>query len=326
MDELVSSKTASPGGTYDPRIRRLRHITGFITVFGEEDDPRVSVFARLWHVERVVLVTRMISAVTDAGDAERVERLAWLHDLNRWPFAHNAERGLFDQAANVGEYFSGDAGLTGRDVRDLRGIHEKDPAVLSHEGRVVLFADALTGAVEDILFAVTGLNLHPRLIPGEVEELLGFSLRDGRWYEPCRSLAGRLHGGESQVPVFQEELVQVFGGLVKSFLDQHSLSLKELASGCRDLFGITGHIKKTFIRPVIFLLNNEKVCHSSWIRHEVMPWYLSHVENARARLLEIDECEFVADVLSRESPFEARQFLADIDYVSRETPAMAFVS
>lgn len=56
-----------------------------------------------------------------------------------------------------------------------------------------------------------------------------------------------------------------------------------------------------------------------------MPWYLAHMEDARRRLLEIDERDFVADVVARESPFEADQFLADIEYVSRETPAVAFV-
>lgn len=324
MSDVTASAMTFQEKVYDPRMERLRHITGFITVYGGESDPRVSVFARLWHVERVALVTRLMRDVTDIGDADRVERLVWRHDLNRWPFAHNGERGFFDQAANVAEYFSEDADLTDRDVLDLRGIHEKDPTSLSHEGRIVLFADALTGSVEDILFAVAGLNLHPRLIPGEVESLLGFSLQDGQWYARCERLAQRLHSQDGpQVAVFQEEFEFVFSSLIRIFLDRHSLD--ELHSGCRELFGITGYIKSNFIRPVIFPLNNEKVCHSSWIRQEVMPWYLAHVEDARRRLLEIDEREFVADVVARESPFEACQFLADIEYVSRETPDLAFV-
>jgi hypothetical protein len=324
MSDLTSSTMTFPGRGYDSRIERLRHITGFITVYGGESDPRVSVFARLWHVERVALVTRLMSGITDIGEVDRVEKLVWRHDLNRWPFAHNGERGLFDQAANVAEYFSGDADLAHRDVLDLRGIHEKDPASLSHEGRIVLFADALTGSVEDILFAVAGLNLHPRLIPGEVENLLGFSLQDGQWYAKCERLARKLHGEDDpQVAAFQEELEYVFSSLVKIFLDRHSLD--ELHSGCLELFGITDYIKSNFIRPVIFPVNNEKVCHSSWLRYEVMPWYLTHVEDARQRLLKIDEREFVADIVARESPFEAHQFLADIEYVSRETPSLAFV-
>lgn len=325
MSELLPSSTATaPPAEYSARIDRLRQITGFVTVYGEETDPRVSVFARLWHVERVALVTKMMSGITDAGKVERVDKLVWLHDLNRWPFAHNAERGFFDQADNVAEYFSADTDLTAEDVLDLRRIHEKDPAALSHEGRIVLFADALTGAIEDILLAVTGLNLHPRVIPREVEDLLGFSLRQGQWYTQCAQLTRTLHtAGDPQISDFQEEFKYVFSSLIKIFLDRHNLN--ELHSGCQELFSITGYIKKKFIRPVIFPVNNEQVCHSSWIRHQVMPWYLTHVKDARTRLLKIGEAEFVADVLALDSPFKADQFLADMEYVSRETPARAFV-
>lgn len=324
MSELLPGAAAFPGSGYDPRIERLRHITGFVTAYGAEVDPRVSVFARLWHVERVALVARMMGEVTDAGEVARVERLVWFHDLNRWPFAHNSERGRFDQAANVAEYFAEDPDTSRQDLLDLRGIHEKDPDALSHEGRIVLFADALTGVFEDILFAVTGLNVHPRLIPGEVENLLGCTLREGRWFTQCEHMARALHGPDGpRVPEFQEELAYVFGALVRSFLGRHDIG--ELRSGCRGLFDITGHVKKNFIRPVIFPLNNEKVCHSSWIRDEVMPWYLAHVEDARARLLEIDERAFVADVLARDAPFAAGDFLPDVEYVARETPALAFV-
>lgn len=324
MNELIAGVSAPLWSGIDSRVGRLRRITGFVTVYGEQGDPRLAVFARLWHVERVALAARMMCGITGAEEVDRVERLAWLHDLNRWPFAHNAERGNFDQAANVADYFAGDRGLEQRDVRDLRGIHEKAASVLSCEGRTVLMADALTGAIEDILFAVTGLNLHPRVIPGDVEERLGLSLRENQWYGLCEGMARKFHGtDEPRVAEYQEEFRYVFGALLKEFLDRRGSSV--LTSDSTGLLGITRYVRQKFIAPVVFPLNNEKVCHSSWIRTEVIPWYLRHVENARQRLLEIDEHEFVSDVLAQDSPFEASQFVADIEYVSRETPEAAFV-
>lgn len=159
------------------RIGRLRHITGFVTTYGQEIDPRLSVFARLWHVKRVVATADRLSGLAESLDGDRIERLAWLHDLNRWPFAHNSEKGFFDQAANVREYFlSRSPVIEPQDIDDLVGIHLKDPAVISAEARIVLFADSLTGVIEDPLFAVCGLNVHPRIIPASVSDMLGFSL------------------------------------------------------------------------------------------------------------------------------------------------------
>ncbi|WP_190086104.1 HD domain-containing protein [Streptomyces longisporoflavus] len=325
MNELIAGESSLLWRGIDSRVGRLRRITGFITVYGEKDDPRLAVFARLWHVERVALAARMMCAITGAEEVERVQRLVWLHDLNRWPFAHNAERGNFNQAANVANYFADDHGLDQRDVRDLRAIHEKAASALSREGRTVLLADALTGAIEDILFAVTGLNLHPRAIPGDVEERLELSLCESQWYGLCEGMARKFHGtGEPRVAEYQEDFRYVFGALLKEFLDRHSAS--GLTSDSTRLLGLTRYVRERFIAPVVFPLNNEKVCHSSWIRNEVVPWYLRHVENARQRLLQIDEYEFVSDVLARNSPFEASQFVADIEYVSRETPESAFVS
>jgi hypothetical protein len=308
----------------DARVGRLSRITGFITVYGAEDDPRLSVFARSWHVERVAWAARSMCDLTGTEDVDRVQRLVRLHDVNRWPFAHNAERGYFDQAANVADYFAGDRELDRRDLRDLRGIHEKAARALSREGRTVLMADALTGAIEDILFAVTGLNLHPRVIPGEVEERLGFSLREKRWYDSCERMAARFHGSaKPQVDEFREDFSTVFGELLHDFLDRRAMS-GSVADGF-ELLRTTRFIRDHFIAPVVFPLNNEKVCHSSWIRSQVVPWYLGNVENARKRLLEIDEYQFVSDLLTREAPFLASQFVADLDYVSRETPTAAFV-
>ncbi|TDC12052.1 hypothetical protein [Actinomadura bangladeshensis] len=308
------------------RIGRLRHITGFVTTYGQEVDPRLSVFARLWHVKRVVSTADRLSGLTESLDGAKIERLAWLHDLNRWPFAHNSEKGFFDQAANVREYFLSRSPTIGtQDIDDLVGIHLKDPSVISAEGRIVLFADSLTGVIEDPLFTVCGLNVHPRIIPQSVSDMLGFSLLADPWYASCFQLAEEFHRAENpDVEFFQKQFHELFGALLSEFIDVHRID--SLEEGQEDLFAIARTVKETFMRPVIFPLNNEKVCHSSWLRQEVMPWYLAHVPDARQRLLEIDEDGFVELVTQiGGSPFTAREFIPDLGYVRREAPEMAFI-
>lgn len=308
------------------RIGRLRHITGFVTTYGQAVDPRLSVFARLWHVKRVVSTADRLRGLTASLDGARIERLAWLHDLNRWPFAHNSEKGLFDQAANVREYFLGrSSAVESQDMDDLVGIHLKDPEVISPEARIVLFADSLTGVIEDPLFAVCGLNVHPRIIPQSVSDMLGYSLLADPWYASCFQLAEEFHRAEHPaVDDFQQQFHALFDALFDEFLNVHRID--SLDEGQEVLFAIARTVKETFMRPVIFPLNNEKVCHSSWLRNEVMPWFLTHVPDGRQRLLEIDEDGFVELVTQvGGSPFSAREFLPDLGYVRREAPEMAFI-
>ncbi|WP_369244383.1 hypothetical protein [Streptomyces sp. R41] len=307
------------------RIARLRYITGFATTYGEEVDPRVSVFARIWHVQRVVSVAGRLCDTTRGLDRARIQKLAWWHDLNRWPFAHNAEKENFDQAANVREYFSSFASCTERDLADLHGIHTKEAIGLTDEARIVLVADLLTGIIEDPLLAVTGINVNPRLIPAEVEEALGFSLREEPWRSQCVDLAREFHGAEHPSPArFHERFEALFDRLTQRVLALHRWTDQNDALSA--FFGLARTVRETFIRPVIFPLNNEKVCHASWLRQEVIPWYCGHVDDARRRLLRIDERDFVADLIGIPgSPYAPHQFHPDVGYVAREEPEMAFI-
>ena len=135
-------------------VERLKAITGFVTTLHKADDPRPLAFARYYHVRRVVWVAewlrlRRVSG-TEQLDINTVRWLAWAHDLNRWPFAHNSEKGFFNQADDVSRYVVA-AGLQfppahssdrteeeAREARllsDLEGVISKDFGRLSPEGR-----------------------------------------------------------------------------------------------------------------------------------------------------------------------------------------------
>jgi hypothetical protein len=107
-DELLAPGPDAVGVKMFRAIRRLRGITGFVTTLHAPVDPRPLAFARYFHVQRVVRVAEWLwsrmESVGAAPDRTAVLWLAWAHDLNRWPFAHNSEKGYFDQARDVARY------------------------------------------------------------------------------------------------------------------------------------------------------------------------------------------------------------------------------
>ena len=81
---------------------RLAGVTGFLSTIHDALDDRASVFNRYFHVRRVVWTALWIALANHRigrTNKERVVWLAWAHDLNRWPFAHNSERGVYPQLA-----------------------------------------------------------------------------------------------------------------------------------------------------------------------------------------------------------------------------------
>ena len=179
-------------GEMDSPVKRLRSITGFVTTLHDRQDPRALVFGRYFHVRRVVWLADWLSSLSESEgnvlNVQRVHWLAWAHDLNRWPFAHNSEKGNFDQAKDLPRYLEAN-GLTlswerlgyqdgGSLISDVYGIVSKKIAGVSEEAKTVLLADIIAGFVEDPLLAVAGLDMRLSLIPDAVSEQLALRVRD----------------------------------------------------------------------------------------------------------------------------------------------------
>lgn len=262
-------------------------------------------------------VARRLAERQPGVDIDRVVRLCLHHDLNRWPFAHNTELGRFDQAGNTRDFAKSlvDARLSDEDFADLEGVHHKRIDELSPEGRVVLGADAVTGAVEDPLLLVTGLNVLPSYIPDPVAKVLNFKLGAEPWRGRARRLAKLFHGsGQPDPLLFRAEFARLFRDLMGRVLERQDQPER--------LLDVAAAVKAHFIRPRVFPINNELVCRSSWLRGEVMPRYLA--QHSDVDLVLIDEDDFVRRAV-RMGLGSPADFRPRIDAIREQQPDLCFV-
>jgi hypothetical protein len=341
-DELLAPGPDSVGQQMYQAIKRLQGITGFVTTLHPPEDPRPLAFARYFHVQRVVRVAEWLwSVMDDAGvapDRTAVLWLAWAHDLNRWPFAHNSERDYFDQARDVFRYMSGISFPTRhfRDkeeerlwkaeaLHDLAGIISKRIYGLSAAGKLVLLADIIAGFIEDPLLAITGLGLSPRLVPDAVREALAMPLDD---VDFRRELGGlhRMLFRDRDVKEFVTGFDAVFRRSVRRFFTSHGIGavnpLEEKWFG--DLRSL---LKEGFLKRVLFPYNNEKVAHGSLLTEELVKPMLRVLGDEKdAMLTDIDEPGMLELAVSRGIIDEGTQgrYFPDLDYIARAEPENSF--
>jgi hypothetical protein len=276
-------------------VDRLDHITGFLTTLCPDGDPRPLAFGRGHHVRRVLKAafTILERDGEHSDDFKRaVARLVWLHDANRWPFAHNAERGRYVQEDDVERFFAAaGVAVSEGESRDLRRIMSRDSSEASDEGALVIAADILAGMVEDPLLAITGLNLHPAEIPEAVTAVL--CLPTGR--DDLRYMA-RLNeqfASTRDVAAFVARFDELFSAVFASFL--RSLPRVDRGFLQSDRFRqIHTLVRRGFMQHDLFPLNNEKVAHAAILRSAVIDPLIRHFGiDAVARLTTIDEPEAV---------------------------------
>jgi hypothetical protein len=267
--------------------------------------------------------------VAEAGgtiDEARVRRLTWLHDLNRWPFAHNSEQGLYDQAADLAAYFRDNhIPLDPGDADDLGGLHRKEHASLSREGSLVLGADQATGVIEDVLLGITAVGLAPEEVPVEIAASVGLPLRDPAFRQrlwEVRQLF-RERGSAQQYGYALDRLVTAYG---LALLDRHVLPGHDFALS-EDFATTVRNVKSNFLYPVLFPITNDRVGHGPFLRARVIEPLIGHLgaEHAR-RLTALDDraalelavtCGFLR-------PEEVARGYPDLAYIEREEPVRAF--
>jgi hypothetical protein len=311
-------------------IDRMFRITGFVTVLCPPLDERPLAFARFYHVRRVAWTAGFIlksRIANDEGiDIDKLFWLAWAHDLNRWPFAHNSEKSLFDQAEDVPRYFDENKifvkpGL----INDLKGIINKDHVGLSKEARIVLLADIITGFIEDPIWATTALDLLPSFIPDQVNNYLCLNVERLEFQRRLLELNNLFYKTRSVEP-FESKFDLIFKEIATRYIltrnIANSLPLEETEfQHWRQI------IKENFMRNELFLYNNEKISHGSLLFNEIiLPLSKKLGSSMSSILTSIDEPQLVKMALELKiiSDEDNTKYLPTLDFVEKYEPQNSF--
>ncbi len=312
-------------------IKRIKGITGMLSPIGPPGDDRPSLFNRFHHVRRVATVA-LCAAVESQNegsiiDLARVRRLAWLHDVNRWPFAHNGERGLYDQVADLPVFFqSNSIELSRLDTEDLKNINLKDSEKLTTEGMVVLAADRAMGIIEDLLFTITALGVDPSVVPDSVVEYTALPLKDYqfrvRLWE-MRRLFYELHATGQYLDVFDRIAIAFASSIIKRYCQLRGTF--EIGSGFSNG---ADDVRTNFQNPILFPIVNDEVSHSSFIRDKVIKPLIVHFEPNTLRMMTTIDDQQAVDLaiacgsLRRE---EVVKVYPDLEFIESKRPDLRFI-
>jgi len=326
----VSGGFPKPPETLLKPLTRLRNLTGFVTTLCRREDERPLAFARYFHVRRVAWLAQTIGGICRPLwphlNMDLINWYAWAHDLNRWPFAQNGEKGLFNQADNIQRFFS-ESGIPARaeEIVDLQRIVEKSWHDLTIEGQIVLLADIVAGFMEDPLWCIVGLNLHPRIVPKDVCLILHLPLDNHEFISRLLQLNKFFYLDRLHEP-FMQEFDQIFKEIAAQYLTRLNI-VRGMPFGNVEFESERALIKEKFMRGILFPYNNEKISHGSLIKEEMIkPMVLALGREAQSILTSIDEPQAIRIAIDRGIVGEtsAGKFFPSLDYVQENEPNLSF--
>jgi hypothetical protein len=305
-------------------------VTGFVSILPVDNDKRSSVFSRYYHVRRVAwtadLLVSLLPPASPISD-RLVQWLAWSHDLNRWPFAHNSEKGLFDQGLDIARYLTVmNVVAPPEGASQLKKIINKDASSLCDEGKIVLLADIITGFLEDPLWLLTALNISPKLIPDPVAAFLGLPLTNDHFLNRAAMLLESFRPGIN-TDLFVQGFDKMFAELMEKFIISNSLA------STSTLHQVTFEkhrriIKEEFMKKTIFPYNNLLISQGHKIKNEIVIPLFEKLQRAHQcdvlTQLTDQECLRLAaeeGVISRDC---YQQFRPKLDYMEEIEPEMSF--
>ena len=311
-------------------VNRLYRITGFVTVLCTKSDERPLSFARFYHVRRVVwtanFIAEKINYSCEEVDKNKINWLAWAHDLNRWPFAHNAEKGLFDQAADAPRYFKeNNIPVEPEILSDIQNIISKSYPHLTTEGKIVLLADMITGFIEDPLWAVTALDLHPKIVPTNISNYLCINIDLPEIYQKLLSLNIMFDENKTVEP-FKSEFDFLFQKIITKFVSKRKFA-ESIPLGEPSFENWRQEIKEGFMRKKLFAYNNDKISHGARIRQEIIdPLYKKLGSNATSILTTIDETQALkmAENEGILKEYDETRYYPTLDFVTTQEPENSF--
>ncbi len=309
-------------GDYDllRTIRRLQYVTGFATCISpNSDDSRPRVFCRFDHVQRVSWLAVLLAQYFGA-DINETLLYTWTHDCNRWAFAHNSELGIFSQLDNCGDYFSRFEDIFPGLSDSLCKFHSRALSTSSLPLRCAIVADMCTGAIEDPLMTVTGLNIVPDFVSTFPSQLMNWADSSTDLLKSCCYSLHKDNDCDAFRALFAELFIRTTKRLFDSELTQvqNSDILFHLAEQ-------TIAFQKGILVPHIYPINNGIVSHSHSIRTVVreMVQKLGYEQTCDIMLTHDDYTliDYLKKMTFLDPPIEDRPFAKgpDIDGVANRT-------
>jgi hypothetical protein len=310
-------------------IPRMMGITGFVTNLCPPGDDRPRAFCRYYHVRRVAWTADLLIHLSRDGhrfDADLLRWYSWAHDLNRWPFAQNSEKGVFDQAADLPDYFN-EAGIEvpEQTIRELQSIVNKNYQPLGPEARLALLADMITGFVEDPVWLTAAINVTPEVIPSKVANYLGLQFDEPDFLQGLAQMTSVFHPGlevEEFVLLFDATFTKIMARFIRD------RDLADPATGTSEDFQeMRFFIREHFMRCVVFPYNNEYISQGAAIKRKVMLPLLERLGAAANRhLTRITDEECIAEAIDRSIIHERDRhlFYPRLDYMASKEPEKSF--
>ncbi len=251
-------------------LKRQRGITGFVSILGE--DPRIEVYRRLHHIQRVFNLSVWLSEKYVSYNTEEALLISLFHDVNRLPFAHNLEKEIdFDQAEYLKPFFEyNHCHLPDETIESFTYMLKKRVNG-TFSSRLAYAADAITGFIEDPILAITTLDLSYHLIPKKVLWILGLDFNNSYIMNYIQKLKQLFQNNPGQYTALFNEFVFE---LSKRFSDMHN-SENQLFVELKEFHELKKILKQEFLVKHVFPINNINVSQGPRLANEVALPYMS---------------------------------------------------
>lgn len=258
------------------KLERLKGITGFISILG--NDPHIKVFCRYNHVQRVVRLTGWLITLFPERNSYKSLFLAYFHDINRLPFAHNLEEKIeFNQSENLRSYLQSCKDNIPDDyVLDLESVISRK-VQSSPEAQLVYAADAAEGFIEDTLFAITTLGISTDCLPHQIASRLGFNVNEIDFKNDLLYLNKLfIENPDNYSIIFGDVVFKHASEFIKKFNGNKPLFIET-----PEFPELRNMIKENFLKKIIFPINNEKISQGKRIVTEIAIPYIEYLKREK---------------------------------------------
>jgi hypothetical protein len=248
---------------------RLKGIGGFISILGP--DPRVRIFCRYNHVQRVVMVSDFLVSKLGIDKSQCITFLSYFHDINRLPLSYVSEKALdYNQAQNLRPFLRKCKDFVPEKyIGSLEAVMNKKTDG-SFDVRFVYLADMFVNFIEDIMFTAILLGISPDCLPGDVLAATGLDDNEREFGNDIEYLRLYFTNADKRFTGFFQETILKY---INCFIDRLG-GLQIFLSGIPVEKSQAVLTVKRFLSEIVFPIIDEKIVKEKLlIQKVVFPYY-----------------------------------------------------